>query len=115
MNKFLAAAAIATVIGFAGSAAMAGAPTFGWPTTDHPVGNVSTRVASTDASVARCTALQGEFDSAIKSHGTAAKVAAAKTLRQEGGQLCASGKANDGVKKLEQALNDIGVKPTKMK
>ena len=59
----------------------------------------------------RCTALQSRFDSSIKTHETAKKASAARALRSEGGQLCASGKTKAGIKKLEQALNDIGVKP----
>jgi hypothetical protein len=59
----------------------------------------------------QCTALEKQFDQEIVKHGTAAKVAEAKTLRTDAGKLCQSGKAEDGVKKLDQALNDIGVKP----
>jgi hypothetical protein len=60
----------------------------------------------------RCTALEKQFDQQIGKHTTSSKVATAKSLRNDGGRLCLSGKPTDGVKKLEQALNDIGVKPT---
>jgi hypothetical protein len=59
----------------------------------------------------QCTALEKQFDQEILKHGTAAKVAQAKTLRIDAGKLCQSGKNDDGVKKLKQALKDINVKP----
>lgn len=59
----------------------------------------------------QCTALEKQFDQEIVKHATATKAAEAKTLRTDAGKLCQSGKATDGVKKLDQALNDIGVKP----
>lgn len=68
-------------------------------------------MAATMTPVQQCTALQKQFDQAIVTHGSAAKAGEAKTLRTEAGNLCKAGKAADGVKKLESALNDIGVKP----
>ncbi|MFM9844699.1 MAG: hypothetical protein ACKVOI_17200 [Dongiaceae bacterium] len=68
-------------------------------------------MAATMTPAQQCAALQKQFDQEIVKHGTAAKASEAKTLRTEAGKLCASGKEADGVKKLEQALNDIGVKP----
>jgi hypothetical protein len=62
-------------------------------------------------SAQKCTALEKQFDAAIVKHEKSAKAADAKTLRTEGGTLCASGKADEGVKKLQAAFNDIGVKP----
>jgi hypothetical protein len=59
----------------------------------------------------QCSALEKQFDQEIVKHGTAAKAAAAKILRTDAGKLCQSGKPADGVTKLNQALNDIGVKP----
>jgi hypothetical protein len=59
----------------------------------------------------KCTALEKQFDQAIVKHGTAAKASDAKTLRTEGGKLCVAGKTAAGMKRIEQALNDIGVKP----
>jgi len=59
----------------------------------------------------QCTALENQFDQEIVKHATASKAAAAKTLRVDAGKLCQSGKNDDGVKKLKQALKDIGVKP----
>jgi len=68
-------------------------------------------MAATMTPVQQCTALQKQFDQEIVKHGTAAKAGEAKSLRTEAGNLCKAGKATDGVKKLESALNDIGVKP----
>jgi hypothetical protein len=45
-------------------------------------------------------------------HTKDAKAADARTLRADGGKLCVAGKTDDGMKELQQALNDIGVKPT---
>jgi hypothetical protein len=59
----------------------------------------------------QCTALEKQFDQQITKHTTSAKFATAKALRTDGGKLCLGGKPADGLKKLEQALNDIGVKP----
>jgi hypothetical protein len=60
----------------------------------------------------RCTALEKQFDQAIVKHAKDAKAADARTLRADGGKLCTSGKTDQGMQKLQQALNDIGVKPT---
>jgi hypothetical protein len=68
-------------------------------------------MAATMTPAQQCTALQKQFDQEIVKHGTAAKAGEAKILRTDAGKLCTSGKDADGVKKLEQALNDIGVKP----
>lgn len=59
----------------------------------------------------RCAALETQFDQAITSHGTAPKAAAAKSLRTKGGSLCASNKQASGIKNLQQALKDLGLKP----
>lgn len=63
-------------------------------------------------SAEQCMSLQAQFDAAIKNHAKGSKVAEAKTLRTDGGKLCASGRPYDGVVKLQQALDDIGVAPT---
>lgn len=59
----------------------------------------------------QCTALENQFDQEIVKHAEAPKAATAMTLRKEAGELCRSGRNDDGVKKLEEALKDIGVKP----
>lgn len=69
--------------------------------------------AKAEATPAECTALQGRFDTAIKTHQSNPGAAKAKDLRAEGGKLCAAGKTAEGVKKLEEALGDIGQKGVK--
>ncbi|MET1027402.1 MAG: hypothetical protein ABWY00_09555 [Dongiaceae bacterium] len=60
----------------------------------------------------QCTTLEKQFDAAIKKHATAPKAADAKTARSAGGDLCkSSGSAADGVKKLQEAVKDLGLKP----
>lgn len=59
----------------------------------------------------RCAALETQFDQAIATHGNAAKAAAAKQLRTKGGTLCSANKQASGIKNLQQALKDLGVKP----
>jgi hypothetical protein len=60
----------------------------------------------------RCAALETQFDQAITTHGNAAKAAAAKQLRTKGGTLCGANKQASGIKNLQQALKDLGVKPS---
>ena len=74
------------------------------PTTKKPMEN-SQRMAD------RCAALETQFDQAITSHGNATKAAAAKQLRTKGGDLCKANNPANGIKNLEQALKDLGVKP----
>jgi hypothetical protein len=59
----------------------------------------------------RCSALEAQFDQAITTHGNATKAAAAKSLRTKAGNLCNSNKQASGIKNLQQALKDLGVKP----
>jgi hypothetical protein len=59
----------------------------------------------------RCAALETQFDQAITTHGNATKAAAAKQLRSKGGTLCSSNNQSHGIKTLQQALKDLGVKP----
>lgn len=60
-----------------------------------------------------CDAYQQQFDQAIKSHAFVPMVEKAKTLRSDGGTLCSTGKETQGIIKLEQALKDLGVTPSK--
>ncbi len=69
-------------------------------------------VQSTQKLADRCAALETQFDQAIATHGTAAKAAAAKQLRTKGGTLCSTNKQSSGIKNLQQALKDLGVKPS---
>ena len=59
----------------------------------------------------KCTRLEKQFDRAIPKHASAPKAADAKTLRAEAGTLCKAGKPDDGIPKLQEALNNLGVKP----
>jgi hypothetical protein len=59
----------------------------------------------------RCAALETQFDQAVTTHGSAAKAEAAKQLRTKGGNLCNSNKQASGIRNLQQALKDLGVKP----
>jgi hypothetical protein len=94
---------------------MLGAPAMAANTYDDysvmtpPAGHI--QMAATKTPAERCTALESQFDMAIKSHGTAANATEAKSMRTEGGQLCAGGKQSDGIAKLEHALKDLGVTP----
>src|SRR6266404_3279991 len=63
--------------------------------------------AATLTPAQQCTKLEKQFDSVIKKHATDAKAA-----RAEGGDLCKSAdKKADGVKKLQEAVTDLGLKP----
>jgi len=59
----------------------------------------------------QCSALEKQFDRELVTHGTAARVTQAKALRADGEKLCRSGKPKTGVKKLNDALDELGVKP----
>jgi hypothetical protein len=59
----------------------------------------------------RCSQLETQFDQAIATHGSVAKAEAAKKLRTKGANLCNSNKQASGIKNLQQALKDLGVKP----
>ncbi len=59
----------------------------------------------------RCQVLEQQFDAALKLKSATPAVATAKTLRADGGKLCASGDLPSGINKLESALHEIGVAP----
>jgi hypothetical protein len=59
----------------------------------------------------RCTALEHQFDEAVKAHSKSASAKSAKAMRSEGAGLCASGKQAEGAQKLEQALKTLGESP----
>ena len=88
------------------TAALADSTTTPTPTTKPKPTEQSQKLAD------RCTALEAQFDQAITTHGNAAKAAAAKSLRTKGGNLCNSNKQSSGIKNLQQALKDLGVKPS---
>ena len=68
-------------------------------------------VGATATPLQQCTALEKQFDQEIVTHGAMARAAQAKTLRADGEKLCKSGKPKTGVRRLEDALDDIGVTP----
>lgn len=68
--------------------------------------------AATPTPAQQCTKLEKQFDAAIKKHAADPKAADAKQARTDGGNLCKStDKQADGVKKLQEAVGDIGLKP----
>ena len=68
--------------------------------------------AATLTPTQQCTKLEKQFDAAIKKHASDPKAADAKQARTDGGDLCKSAdKKPDGVKKLQEAVGDIGLKP----
>ncbi len=69
------------------------------------------QVAAMTSMAEKCTSLEQQTATAIREHASAKKIADAKKMHAQGSKLCASDKKDDGVKKLEQALRDLGVKP----
>lgn len=67
--------------------------------------------AAADMAAQKCTKLEQQTATAIKEKASAKKIAAAKKMYEDGSKLCAANKQAEGVKKLEQALRDLGVKP----
>lgn len=66
---------------------------------------------TTSTPAKQCTTLEHQFDTAIKKHANAPKATDAKQARADGGDMCKSGKQADGVKKLQEAIKDLGLKP----
>ena len=71
----------------------------------------ATQKAASMTPLEKCSALERQFDAAIKQHESATKAVDAKNLRVEGSKLCLTGKEGEGIAKLESALKDIGVTP----
>jgi len=69
--------------------------------------------AENSAELTHCTELQQQVDQLIKSDTAGSNIATAKALRMKAGQLCASGNTVQGIAQLEQALGELGQKPTK--
>jgi hypothetical protein len=59
---------------------------------------------------AHCDALQKQYNTAATANATNPNAAKAKKLASDGEKLCKEGKPADGVKKLEHALKELGVK-----
>jgi hypothetical protein len=68
--------------------------------------------ADTHATAEQCAALAKQYDTASKDKVNPDKLKKSQTQRAHGGDLCAQGKVESGVKALKAALKDIGVKPT---
>lgn len=119
MKPLFAVPALAVALALMSTAAMAATSgTAPAPQVIHPLKPTPTNAKPTAATSAeqtrysRCTALESQFDSTIGSYQMSKQASAAKTLRQQGGDLCAAGKTHKGISKLEHALKDIGTKPT---
>jgi len=59
----------------------------------------------------KCMSLDRQAMTAIKDHASAKKITEAKKMHEEGSKLCAGSNKDQGIKKLEQALRELGVKP----
>ncbi len=59
---------------------------------------------------AQCESLQKQYQTASAANSTNPNAAKAKKSATEGEKLCKEGKPADGVKKLEHALKELGVK-----
>ena len=57
----------------------------------------------------RCTALEKQFDEALKDSYDGHNLNAAKKLRAEGGHLCETGRHAVGALRLARALEEIGL------
>ena len=67
--------------------------------------------ADTHATAEQCAALAKQYDIASKDKVNPDKLKKSQTQRAHGGDQCAQGKLESGVKALKAALKDIGIKP----
>jgi hypothetical protein len=74
-----------------------------------PATFAATNTMSTPA--AQCESLQKQYETAAAANASNANAAKAKKAAEEGQKLCKEGKPADGVKKLDHALKELGVKP----
>jgi hypothetical protein len=75
-------------------------------TTPAPAAAASPAIAP----AAHCDSLQRQYNTAAVANATNPNAAKAKHAAAEGEKLCKEGKPADGVKKLEHALKELGVK-----
>ena len=75
------------------------------------VGSQMAMAASTPAQ--HCTALEAQFDKAAPMHKSVKNYTEATKLRADAGAACTAHKETDGIKKLQDALGILGVKPVK--
>jgi hypothetical protein len=59
----------------------------------------------------RCAALESQYENTIAHHQGAAGLDRAEGLGSIGTEQCHSNQGDIGVQKLDQALNDLGVRP----
>jgi hypothetical protein len=60
----------------------------------------------------RCSALESQYNGIIEGNLSAPKAEKAEGLHAQGVNACESNNSGIGVLKLEQAVRDLGVKPT---
>jgi len=61
-----------------------------------------------------CVALQQQFDDAMQGGSKTAMTQQASELRTDAGKLCGGNQQEAGIRKMQQALADIGVTPKPM-
>lgn len=116
-NNILFAALLG--IGFIGAAGAADSqikPTNLSPTKSaalSPMASTTAPAHSTKGTgtLARCNALEQQFDGAKASHVNATKYKQALVSREAGGSECKTGNYHQGALSLDQALRDIDVRP----
>lgn len=73
---------------------------------------LSTSALGQSADASACDTLQQQFDRIDPYHpGSNPNDEEARALRQEGGELCAAGKTEEGAAKIREALAKWGVTP----
>jgi hypothetical protein len=106
MKKLIIATAAAVLLG----APLALAASTTTTTTTTPT--TTTKPATQHASLMQqCHSLGVQFDKAEPKHKADKNFNDALAMRKEGKSLCVSHKETDGIKKIEDALTMIGVKP----
>lgn len=100
-----------TIIPAALALAMLGTPALAGPGPALPAAAAADHERFTAAM--ECTAYEHQFDKEIKSRAFVPLVDEARALRADGGKLCATGKRTEGIIKLEHALRDLGVTPSR--
>lgn len=75
-----------------------------------PAAGTAQGAAPATTSAAHCDMLQKEYQTAAAANATNPNAAKAHKTASEGEKLCKEGKPADGVKKLEHALKELGVK-----
>ena len=107
MKKLLIASAAALLLGAPLAFAANTTTTTTTPTTAKPV----TQHVAAATPMQQCHSLGVQFDKAEAKHKNDKNYKDALALRNEGKSLCISHKETDGIKKIEDALTMIGLKP----